>query len=271
MKKLLAVFVLFFSSFIFAQTFNFNGVSAEAHVFAGMNIPTQSVEKDQFRLDYVRLHVDLSNDEMKIQFRHDFASNKLQLANVSKTFGYFTFTAGRFLDPVWYLYPEPHIMSQTAYPVSVNTFTVLDNGIGAVYTGGSVSIYASVFDCDGNRNFSASIVHKNGGGFIQKNGSRYGFGWILRESYFGDLITIEGGVVRSPLQNAPDFEEYLQGSVKINNKLSLWLQGDFQAVPDNEVSRTLIGAAYQYSKNSHCKFFYNFTEKIAVAKITFFL
>jgi len=255
---------------MFAQDIKFPNVDA-IHVFAGLNVPTQNVGADQFRFDYMRFHIDLSNDVIKLQFRHDFSSGNLQLANVSQTFGNFTITAGRFLDPTWQLQPAPHTMSQGAHAISISTFTVLDNGIGITYTGNSISMYASVFDCNGNRNFSASLVHKNGGVFIQKNGSEYGFGWILRESY-GKLVNVEGGIVkRANGSNPPPVEFYLQNRAQVFDNLNVWLQGDFQAKSDDEVSRVLVGVAYQYSKNSHLKLFYNFTDKVAVAKVTFFL
>lgn len=287
MKKLLVVLFVMLSGILFAQTQlpNIDGI----HVFAGLNIPAKDVNKDQFKFDYMRLHVDLSNAETKIQFRHDFSSGKLQLANVSRSFGDFTITAGRFLDPVWQLYPAPHTMSQVSYPVSVNMFTVLDDGVGITYvardfTGKqSTTLYASIFDCNGERNISASINTNVGGIFLQTRGTETGFGLMARGS-FNPLINLEGGMIKRPerIKNTiADF--YIQNQSIISNNTSIWLQADFQwqisYVSDDDsiipakfnTSRIMMGAAYQYSKNSHLKVFYSFTDKIAITKITFFL
>ncbi|MFA7201580.1 MAG: hypothetical protein WC099_01100 [Candidatus Paceibacterota bacterium] len=282
MKKLVlvALFVILSTSFISAQTFNLNGINAEAHVFAGMNIPTQDVSKDQFKFDYMRLHVDLSNDQIKVQFRHDFSSGKIQLANVSKTFGNFTVTAGRFLDPIWYLFPAPHMMSQTAYASSVNSFTVLDDGISMqyddVFNDKKVTARISVFDCDGNRNVSASVdvTLSEGthiGYFLQTRGNKKGFG-LMAKSAFHSLLNVEGGIVSRPTSSSAPVEFYAQNQAKLTDKISVWLQGDFEANSSTtNTVRTMVGAAYQYSTNSHLKLFYNFTEKLVVAKVTFFL
>ena len=287
-KVLLVLFAIFVSGSLSAQNQlpNIDGI----HVFAGLNVPTRNVDREQFKFDYMRLHVDLSNSEIKVQFRHDFSSGKLQLANVSKTFGDLTITAGRFLDPVWWLYPAPHTMSQTSYPVSVNTFTVLNDGIGATYVTRdfrgkqTMTFYVSVFDCNGTRNISASIDALGiFGAFIQTRGTETGFGLIARGKIH-PLVNLEGGVVRRPEKMENMIAEfYIQNQAIIMSNFSVWLQANFlwqasymtndeSIVPAKfESSRVMAGATYQYSKNSHVKLFYNLIDKVAVAKITFFL
>lgn len=282
MKKLfvLFVFVLFAISVVSAQDLKQLPNIDAIRVFAGMNVPTQNVDKDQFKFDYMRLHIDLSNDVIKMQFRHDFSSGKIQLASISKSFGALTITAGRFLDPIWYLFSAPHMMSQTAYASSVNSFTVLDDGLSAqyedVFNDKKITVRASIFDCDGNRNVSGSVdvalsSDAHIGYFVQTRGTKTGFGLMARNA-FHPLLNVEGGIVSRPTSSSASVEFYGQNQARITNEFSIWLQGDFQMNSSTTSTvRTMVGAAYQYSTNSHLKLFYNFTEKIAVAKITFFL
>ncbi len=279
MKKLALVLFVLFTIGISAQDVKLPNINA-IHAFAGLNIPTQEAGKDQFKFDYMRLHMDLSSDNIKVQFRHDFASNKIQLANVSKSFGNFTITAGRFLDPIWWLFPAPHTMSQTAYASSINSFTVLNDGVSVqyddVFNDKRVTGRISIFDCDGNRNISGSVdvtlsESTHLGYFFQTRGNKTGFGLMARSS-FHLLLNLEGGMVSRPTTSSAPVEFYAQNQAKITDKLSIWLQGDFQADSETiSTIRTMIGTAYQYSANSHLKLFYNFTDKLAVAKITFYL
>lgn len=284
MKKLVALFVfisiLFTVSAVFAQDSKIPNIDA-IHVFAGMNVPTQDVDKNQFRFDYMRLHVDLSNSEIKMQFRHDFASNKLQLANVSKSFGDFMVTVGRFLDPVWQLYPAPHKMEQTNYPLSICSFGVLDDGVSlsfvdSLQSGNILTAYASIYDSEGSRNISASVDVALGkthlGYFFQTKNGFTGFGLILRNS-FHRLLNLEGGMITRPVvSSAASVEFYVQSQAQIFDNTSVWLQSDYQANSDAFwSSRLMAGVTYKYSTNSHLKLFWNFTDKVAVAKITFFM
>ncbi len=283
MKKLaLAVLILVSSVTMFAQGFKQLPNVEAIHAFAGMKVPTQSVENNQFGFDYMRFEVIFSDDssKMRVHFRHDFASSKIQLANVSKKFGNITITAGRFLDPIWYLFPAPHAMAQTAYAASVNSFTVLNDGISLQYddvlNDKKITVRASIFDCDGNRNVSASVdvalsADTHMGYFVQTRGNKTGFGLMAR-SALHPLLNVEGGMVSRPTTSAAPVEFYAQNQAKLTDKLSIWLQGDFQAHCDiMSVVRTMVGAAYQYSNNSHLKLFYNFTDKVVIAKVTFFL
>lgn len=243
---------------VFGQEKSSNFANIDAiNFFGGIDIA-----KSDF--DYVRLHMDFSSHNfITAQFRYDFMLEQLQLANITRTFGKIRVTVGRFLDPVWYLYPAPHLMPQVFYPLTTLSLLVFENGVGIKYQDKDLSLRVSGYDFGGRASISFSAEMNQICLFLQKRNKNI-IGFVLRKK-FNSILNLEGGGVVSS-SDSELFGFYLQNQLTINNLIIM-----FQADLMHDKRRMLAGLSYKYSEGSHLKFVYNFTQKTLVAKISFFM
>jgi len=231
------------------------------YFFGGIYVP---LEKNQdYTISRMRIGVNAS--------RNSFIGNvdwNAGKACLHTAFGGFTDTVygfkgtvigGRFLNPVWHVWPGPRLLEQTRWSATSNYFSCLSNGLKGTLEKGKLQLIAANY----SGGTSATINYGNTWLYWE---DMVGFGMNLTINYPKEIAAWLPGftIGYSHYKDGGNVMSEITG-IDLTKNLRLYSQVDM----NDQSTETLTGLTYVYDKNGgFAKVYYDSVSKW-IAEFTF--
>jgi hypothetical protein len=222
-----------------------------------MNVPTQA--KKEYALKRARVGLKMSKSWFSVKFEYDFIQPDLKYSyvkvNKRLSKGNISFLAGKFLNPLAYLWPGPKTLPLTRYTVALNDFSIYSTGIALWYRQGKFMFRTAHY---GQGEMSGALTYDWISIFWEKG---VGYGLVIKNPFTAWFFHPFIGATRHKDGSQVYF---LQNYIQLPYKLRFYFLYD---IGDDE--SLLIGFNEEFFKNSFIKFFYETKDKEFILRITF--
>jgi len=248
-KSLIVCFIFLFFLLGSVNAQNFYG-------FGALKIPTDNTEAYTFKWARVGMTVDRRGKQFVAEF--DVMSSEVQYfyLRLHKNLlgGEISVLAGKFLNPVPYLYPGPKTVQTPRWAKTLDGFGIYSTGTAIWYKSGQITLRAAHY----NGNGAAATIS-------------YGlFSWFWERNVGqGIAITPFKSRFLTPWLGLTKYQdETITASIQNYVQLAPWLR--FYSLVDlvqDQLPVFMTGVSIQYAKNSFLKIFKD--EERFLAEITF--
>lgn len=224
--------------------------------FGFLNVP---VEKgDTYNLGWIRLGVKTKVDDQKtMTLEYDVNASALKYANLAWRDSLFggvgTVVAGKFLNPVAYLYDAPKWLHATRWPLTINNYGIYSTGLSVWYQYQKILFRIAHYN---SNSVSLTVGFPELNFFWEKD---IGYGFIAQTTGQNKWLNLRVCCTSYQLNGIKN-AYFVSNEVKLLDNLYLFTQLDYQ-----DGYETLTGLTWEYAKYCYVKAYYDsITDKASV-------